>query len=557
MKQLKKFVIFTLCLGLITLQLSGCNASEVQNTDTSSSSSANESIREVTFCESWDFDGGFFSLQAPNVTNGTYGTYYFLCNFYETLVNYEDGKIVPGLAEKWNVSDDGLTYTFTLKQGIKFSDGTDFNAEAVKINLDNIPNILAEFNGGWGLTSTLLDKVTVVDEYTVDIKLTTPYYGALQDFTTIMPMGMMSPNGYNADGTLAEITKTKTLGTGPYMYDGQKDNETYTFVRNPYYDRGKSDVDVFHVKVIPDNDAKVLALRSGEVDMILGSGNLSYNSFEELTNSKEFTSVSSKTTIQSRTMGFNVTHEPFNDPAVRLAANYALDTNAISNNIFYGVETPADSILDKSLPYCDVDTGTYEYDVKKAKQILNEAGWVDSNGDGIREKDGIKLSGNILYASDRATLGDLASTISAQLKEVGFEITPVGKEQMVYFQEISNGNFDLAIAITNAIPSDPYLLVSRLLTDNVIDHYLAQGLADMDNADEIIKSLNAMTDDVEIQNTYNTLLQELHDEATLIPLTRVKGMAVYNNKTISDYEFYNQPDYLDVSAITLSSQNES
>ena len=108
----------------------------------------------MTFCESWDFEGGFFSLQAPNVTNGTYGLYYFLTNFYETLVRYEDGEIVPGLAERWEVSSDGLTYTFYLKQGIKFSDGTDFNAEVVKINLDNIPGILAEFNGGWGLTST-------------------------------------------------------------------------------------------------------------------------------------------------------------------------------------------------------------------------------------------------------------------------------------------------------------------------------------------------------------------------------------------------------------------
>lgn len=166
------------------------------------------------------------------------------------LVRYEDGEIVPGLAERWEVSSDGLTYTFYLKQGIKFSDGTDFNAEAVKINLDNIPGILAEFNGGWGLTSTLLDEVTVVDEYTVAVKLTTPYYGALQDFAVPMPMSMMSPAGYNEDGSLAEITKTKTLGTGPYMYDGQKENEIYTFVRNPYYDRGESDVDVFHVKVI-------------------------------------------------------------------------------------------------------------------------------------------------------------------------------------------------------------------------------------------------------------------------------------------------------------------
>ena len=250
-------------------------------------------------------------------------------------------------------------------------------------------------------------------------------------------------------------------------------------------------------------------------------------------------------------MGFKVSHAPFNDPAIRLAANYAIDTQSISTNIFFRVETPADSVLDKELPYCDVNTGAYQYDVKKAKQILEDAGWTDSDGDGIREKDGVKLSGNLLYATDQASLGDLSSVLAAQLKEVGFDITLVGKEQMVYFQDISNGDFDLAIAITNAIPSDPYLLISRCLTNTVIDNYLAQGLAGMENADELINSLNAMTNEDEIQSVYNTLLQELHDEAAIIPLTRVKGMAAYNTDIISGYEFYHQPDYTDVSAIVM------
>ena len=548
MMKMKKLVASLLGAALLVLSISGCAADQTTERETGQENGA---LKEVTFCESWDFEGGFFSLQAPNVTNGTYGLYYFLTNFYETLVRYEDGEIVPGLAERWEVSPDGLTYTFYLKQGIQFSDGTDFNAEAVKINLDNIPGVLAEFNGGWGLTSTLLDEVTVVDEYTVAVKLTTPYYGALQDFAVPMPMSMMSPTGYNEDGSLAEITKTNTLGTGPYMYDGDKENETYTFVRNPYYDRGESDVDVFHVKIIPDNDAKVLALRNGEIDMIVGQANLTYNSFEELSNAPGFTAIASEATIQSRTMGFNVSREPFNDDAVRLAANYAIDTQSISENIYFGVETPADSVLDKELPYCDVNTGSYSYNVEKAKQILEDAGWVDNDGDGVREKNGLPLSGNLLYATDQASLGDLSSVLAAQLNEAGFDITPVGKEQMVYFQDISNGDFDLAIAITNAIPSDPYLLISRCLTDTVIDNYLAQGLAGMEQADTLITSLNAMTDPSEIQATYDILLQELHHEATIVPLTRVKGMATYNTEKISGYTFANQPDYINVAAVVL------
>lgn len=551
MNRFKQLLILTLVLSLFALFLSGCSSANEKGQSSPEKALATEPLREITLCESWNFDGGFFSLQSPNVTNGNFGILYFLNNFYEPLVNYENGKIVPGLAEKWEVSPDGYTYTFTLKQGIKFSDGNEFNAQAVKTNLDNIGGILAEFNGSYGLTSTLLDEVTVIDNNTVAVKLKTPYYGALQDFASTMPMGMMSPAGYNKDGTLAEITKTKTLGTGPYMYDGQKKNETYTFVRNPHYNRGKSDVDMFHIKTIPDNDAKLMALRSGEVDMILGTGNLSYNSFNELKNSDGFEAIASDTIIQTRTMGFNVSHEPFDDHAVRLAANYAIDTSTISNSLFYGVEQPANTVLDQTLPYCNVDTGTYTYNLEKAKEILHEAGWIDSDGDGVREKSGVKLKGEFLYASDRAMLGDLATTISSHLKKAGFEITPVGKEQMVYFQEVSNGNFDLAIGITNAVPYDPYLLISRMLTGNFRDNYLAQALKGMPNADELINSLNAMTDKAEIQATYDKLLKELHDEATLIPLSRVKGMTAYRTEKITGYKFFHQPDYTDVSAIEL------
>ena len=109
--KMKKLVASLLGATLLVLSISGCAADQTTERETGQEKGA---LKEVTFCESWDFEGGFFSLQAPNVTNGTYGLYYFLTNFYETLVRYEDGEIVPGLAERWEVSPDGLTYTFYL-----------------------------------------------------------------------------------------------------------------------------------------------------------------------------------------------------------------------------------------------------------------------------------------------------------------------------------------------------------------------------------------------------------------------------------------------------------
>ena len=295
---------------LLAFSLVGCSQTKNQPVETGSNS---QELREITLCESWNFDGGFSVLQAPALHNGTFGLLYYLDNFYETLVRYDNGEIIPGLAEKWEVSSDALTYTFTLKQGIKFSDGEELNAEVVKLNFDNMPAILGDSNGVFGLTSTLLDEVTVVDEYTVAVKLTTPYYGALQDFTLPLPMGIMSPNAFNEDGSLSESVKTQTMGSGPYMYNGQKENDVYTFVRNPYYDRGEPDVDIFHVKVIPDNDAKLLALRNGEVDMLLSANNMSYDAYQELSQDTSFSTLTSDAVIQTRILGINPVSQPFED----------------------------------------------------------------------------------------------------------------------------------------------------------------------------------------------------------------------------------------------------
>src|SRR3712207_9250736 len=103
------------------------------------------------------------------------------------------------------------------------------------------------------------------------------------------------------------------MGTGPYMYDGKKENDTYTFVKNPNYDRKKVDVETFKIKVIPDNDAKLLALRNNEIDMILGTNNLSYDSYNTLQKDKNFTGKTSETIIQTRYVGINSDIAPFND----------------------------------------------------------------------------------------------------------------------------------------------------------------------------------------------------------------------------------------------------
>ena len=533
---------------LLAFSLVGCSQTKNQPVETGSNS---QELREITLCESWNFDGGFSVLQAPALHNGTFGLLYYLDNFYETLVRYDNGEIIPGLAEKWEVSSDALTYTFTLKQGIKFSDGEELNAEVVKLNFDNMPAILGDSNGVFGLTSTLLDEVTVVDEYTVAVKLTTPYYGALQDFTLPLPMGIMSPNAFNEDGSLSESVKTQTMGSGPYMYNGQKENDVYTFVRNPYYDRGEPDVDIFHVKVIPDNDAKLLALRNGEVDMLLSANNMSYDAYQELSQDTSFSTLTSDAVIQTRILGINPVSQPFEDVEIRQAVNYAINKESICQNIFSGVEVPAESVMDPALPYCDIDTGSYYYSPEQAVKLLEDAGWFDVDGDGVREKDGVKLSTSISCSSDLAMLEDVTAAVAEDLKAVGFEVTTSSKETMTYYQDVNRGEYGIGIGITFNIPMDPFQFVANLRREPMRDNMVAQGLQSLPDSDALINSLYSMTEDVEIQEVYNSILQTLHDDAVIIPLSRVKGIVAFQNEEIAGYTFASEPDYYNIALVDL------
>lgn len=239
------------CVMGLTL-LAGCS-----NTDPSSSSNGQtdkNASQTISIAQSANFSMGF----APAVQS--YEATYYMNNFYEPLVKYQDGEYQPCLATDWTNSDDGLTYTFHLREDVKFNDGTPFNAEAVKLYFDNMKSVIGT-SSNYGQLDMLTSEITVDDEYTVSFHLTRPYYNVLNDLSMVMPRGILSASAFNEDGSLnSEYLMNHTPGTGPYMFESVNDTATeYTFVRNPNYWGEEPDVDSFTVKVIPES--KVAAMR--------------------------------------------------------------------------------------------------------------------------------------------------------------------------------------------------------------------------------------------------------------------------------------------------------
>ena len=140
------------------------------------------------------------------------------------------------LAEDWSMSEDGKTYTFQIKHGVKFSDGSDLTAEDVAKSILAVPVNLGQYNGSYGRLSTIIEDAVATDEYTVELHLTQPYYNTLRELCLANPFGIVSSEQFNEDLTAKqESFRNATYGTGPYMYAGDNDGQTWNFVRNPNY----------------------------------------------------------------------------------------------------------------------------------------------------------------------------------------------------------------------------------------------------------------------------------------------------------------------------------
>jgi nickel transport system substrate-binding protein len=547
---LKKLFIAVSPLAMLLMAVSGCS----KGGETGSAGKADK-IKEVTLSQSWAFDSGFspLTLQA-----GNYGIMYFTGNFYETLVNYDEstGNIVPGLAHSWDVTGDGFVYTFYLRKNVKFTDGTPFDAEAVKKNLEFIPANLGIFNGFYGVVTTLFDEIEVVEPYTVKVRLSQPYYGALNDFAMRLPLAMVSPNAYNEDGSISDVLKTATYGTGPYMYQGETDGATFTFVKNPDYWGAKPDVDRFYVKVISDNDSRQLALRNGELDILIGTRQISLDGFNEMNNSG-FGAVISEAVTGTQYLAMNVQKAPFNDLAVRRAVNHAINKSMICQSVLSGAAEAADSFFPAGTTYCNQDITPYEYSEEKAIALLEDAGWFDTDGDGMREKDGTLLKGELLYATDQIVMGDIALILQNQLKKIGMDIKLVSMEVAACYTAQARGEYDLAHTFTYGGVWDPHSTIANSKPNPDITAttgVLNRTFTLIENSGALIDELNASGDTGRIQEIYNYLMTQIHEQALFLPLYCPKETAVYNPEIISGYTFAGSPNslsYIDIRSIKM------
>ena len=515
----------SLCLaGLMAVSLAGCGgagttekAAEASGTETGAAAENGNSEKkeELVFVNYRDIRDLNPHLYA--------GEMYAQEMLYETLVNITADGYEGCLAESWDISEDGKTYTFHIRDGVKFSDGEVCDANAIKANFDAI--IENKDRHTWLEMMNLLVGVSAPDDKTFVIELSEPYYPLLTELGVTRPFAMISPkamkDGSTKDGVNAYI------GTGPYVLTDFVTDEYAVFEANENYWGEQPKIKKITVKVIPDNQTRILALEKGEIDMIFGKNMIDADAINQYTGNDKFT-VSLSDPTSTRQIVLNTTRDVLADKEVRQALQHATNKQTISEGIFYGLEQPADTLFAKTVPYCDIDLEPYAYDVELAQSMLDEAGWV-VGADKIRERDGQKLNIDLLYNSDSVTEKAIAEYLQSEYQKIGISLNIHGEEEQSYRDNMKAGNFDMVFNICWGTPYDPQSSLAAMRAPVYGDYAAQLGLEDKADIDQAITDILVSTDETKRQELYTFVLTRLHEDAVYIPLTYECNKAIYRS----------------------------
>ncbi|WP_404404636.1 ABC transporter substrate-binding protein [Pelagibacterium halotolerans] len=332
-------------------------------------------------------------------------------NLYDGLVRYGDGtlEVEPALATDWEISEDGLTYTFTLREGVTFHDGTPFNAEAVKFNFDRMLDENHPYydTGPFPLSFNFsaVDSVNVIDEHTVEFVLSEPYAPFLSNLA--YPTGLIvSPTAVAEQG---DDYGRNPVGTGPYKFVEWQSNTRVVAEANPDYWDGAPELEAVVFRPITDANTRVAEMLSGGIDVMVEVPPDNVGQFE----SDPAFEVYEQAGPHVWYVMLNAQNGPFTDKLVRQAANYAVNKETLVEDVLQGTATVADSPVAPAFNWAyNEDLEPYPYDPEMARELLAEAGvenpsvtfYVTEGGSGML---------------DPITMG---TAIQADLEAVGFDV---------------------------------------------------------------------------------------------------------------------------------------
>lgn len=550
---MKKKISLMLAAALTAgLALTGCGGSKTSDTTDNTAGAENESTAEV---KGVDVDTTGYLVAALNAdiqtadVQKTSKDYEVPFNIFDRLVDVEVGtdgnsKIVPSLAESWDISDDGLEYTFHLRQGVKFHNGNDFTAEDVAYTFHRMLTVeggvntefIDQIKGADGLLAgetDTLEGVEVVDDYTIKVTLKEPFAGFLASISS-PGVSIYDSEATEAAGDQFGMDPAVTVGTGPFEFSSWSFNNQLVLTRNEDYWKGASELPGVVIKIIPDTETQSMMFESGELDIL----DLDYaaDSVDRFTETYPDQIVQGpRVGIVYFTMNFN--KEPFRDVRVRKAVQMSIDRQAILDALYGGRGQVEQGIFPHGLIGFNPDQEEIKYDPEAAKALLAEAGYADGFDMEIAADSS---------ASDTMTMA--LEIVSDQLAEVGIRAEIKNYDESTWLETRKSGELGSFMSTWSADYNDPDNFIYTFFGNEEKTRIRSINYPDTEVMERVAKARTIVNEDERLAE-YKALEEKLiHEDAAWVPMfsrlhlfavsKRVHGFAPLWSG-LSDQLFYN------------------
>ena len=422
---------------------------------------------------------------------------------YEGLLKRDNvtWEMKPNLAASWEESEDHLVYTFHLRQDVVFSDGTPFTAEDVKFCFDTLMNPETDAMPLRNYFANV-DRCEIVDAYTVRFVCKEPYFKTLitiGEDLRILPKHIFSKGDFNR-----HPNNRRPIGTGPYVFERWDTNQQVILLRNERYWGGKPHILKRYYKIITDDNAALQVLERGELDLM----GLTPDQWIKRASRPEFEAKFNKLTYYTPShgyIGWNMRRPQFADKRVRQAMTMLLDRDLILETIFHGL---TNCFFVDSIEY-NHNLEPWPFDPPRARALLEEAGWRDSDGDGVRDKDGGPLRFEFLVPSGSPETEALATVFKEELVKAGVRMDIRLLEWATFIETVHNLNFDAMIMGWQLDPEqDPYQIWHSSQSGSGSNY---PGFVN-EEADRIIEEARREFDHEKRAAMYHRLSEIIHEE---------------------------------------------
>lgn len=486
-----------------------------------------------TFIAGWEAEPGAFEndLDRGAVTRT------LLHNIYDRLVERDmtvksNQPLVPSLATSWTVSPDAKTYTFKIRPGVKFHDGTELDAAAVKFNIDRDFDPSHPFYHQAGAGSNALgykdlDKVEAVDKYTVRVTHKTPF----ADFLPVLAFGtysIASPTAIQKYGNVEY--PNHPVGTGPFKFVGRQKGVKVDFARNPDYWAGAPKIDGFTVRPLPEAVTRVTALLTGEVDWINA---VAPDSMAKVQGNQNLVLQLAQL---PNTWGYIPNHKyaPTNNLKVRQAMSWAVDRETLAKDIMKGLAIPAVGTHAPGTPGYDPNLKGYGHDPAKAKQLLSEAGFPN----------GLKMTVWIPAGGAGSPFGvQMNEFIQQNFKDVGIDAQFLQQEFQTFNDNMQKGTQKGVDALQVGFSVDELVNLQKMFRSDLQppNGEANPGWYSNPKVDSLLKQALGTTDEAARKKLYFQVEQLVVDDAAWVFVVNQKAARAWNKKI---HGFVNPDSYM-------------